>query len=197
MKSYLPLLLALLLLASCQSDKQLKKNFAGTYEATIRLPQAEEDAKDFKKEMEKNIRETKDDIHQKLEETRQELDDELGDNNKLRNALRNFTDNMGNLVESLTDLGGSLGDLGAGLKSGLLEGLHFKVTFSQDGEVIFGEKKRIRIGSDTGKWDIVDGKFYLWEDGENNRPYEMKNLGKGKWDLVGEKVIFHIERVED
>lgn len=196
MKKYLSALLLLLFLAGCQSDEARKRNFAGTYDVTIHLPEANKDLEKAKKDIEKEISQAKKDIRQDIEQTKDDLKEEFGNDNKLGDAVSNFVDGMGKFAEGMTDLGESLGKLGVDIGNGVLEGLQFRATFHEDGDVAFGKKARIRIGSDTNRWDVVDGKFYLWEDDTEKQVFEMKNLGNGNWDLIGENVIFHLEKVE-
>ena len=88
--------------------------------------------------------------------------------------------------------------MGIDLGQGIVDGLRFKAEFKEDGNVMFGKKSKIQIGSGNGNfWDIKDGKFYLWENENEKTAFEMKDLGDGRWDLVGEEVIFHLEKLKE
>ncbi|MBI1224115.1 MAG: hypothetical protein GC192_02660 [Bacteroidetes bacterium] len=101
---------------------------------------------------------------------------------------------MGELAQGLTGLGESLGKMGIDLGRGVVEGLRFKADFRPDGSVMFGKRSKIQIGSGNS-WEIKHGKFYLWEDEDDKNEFDIKDLGSGKWDLVGEEVTFHLEPI--
>jgi seryl-tRNA synthetase len=196
MKSYLFFLLLPFFMMACQSDESKKRDFAGTYDVTLHIPDAKTELKKAKKDMQKEMEKAKKEIQQDIEKAKDDLEQEMGRDNNLGDAIGNFVEGMGKLAEGMTDLGEHLGNLGIDLSSGVLEGLRFRAEFEENGDVTFGKKGRIRIGGDTNRWDIQDGKFYLWEDETEKEVFEMKDQGNGNWDLVGKDVIFHLESAE-
>ena len=196
MKKYLPVFMILFLFAACQSDESRMRDFAGTYDVTVHIPEAKKDLKKAKKDIEKEIKKAKKDIRRDIEKAKDDIRDEFGEENKLGDAIGNFVDGMGKFAEGMTDLGEHLGKLGIDLGNGVLEGLQFRAEFDKDGDVTFGKKGRIQIGSGNNSWTIKDGKLYLWEDEDEMEAFEMKKLGDGGWELVGEEVVFHLEKAE-
>ena len=194
---YLPFAMLLLLFAGCQTDKAREKSFAGHYQVTLHLPEANHELEKAKKDVEKDISKAKKEIKDEIAKAKDDIDTELGEDSHLGNAVGNFVEGMGELAQGLTGLGESLGKMGIDLGRGIVEGLRFKAEFKEDGHVMFGKKSKIQVGPGDGNfWEIKDGKFYLWEDGDEKNVFEMKDLGDGNWDLVGKEVIFHLERLD-
>ncbi|MCF8246225.1 MAG: hypothetical protein K9J37_05445 [Saprospiraceae bacterium] len=194
---YLSIALLLILIASCQSDKAREKAFAGRYQVTLHLPEATKEMEKAKKDVSKEISEAKKEIKDEIANAKEDIDAEMGEDSHLGNAVGNFVEGMGELAQGLAGLGESLGKMGIDLGRGIVEGLRFKAEFKEDGHVMFGKRSKIQVGSGEGNfWEIKSGKFYLWEDGDEKNAFEMKDLGDGNWDLVGEEVIFHLEKIE-
>ncbi|MBK9012713.1 MAG: hypothetical protein IPM82_00730 [Saprospiraceae bacterium] len=187
----------LLLFAGCQTDESRKSSFSGRYQVTLHLPEANQEMEKAKKEVEEELGKAKEEIKEEMEKAKEEIEEEMGEDNHFGDAVGNFVEGMGELAQGLNNLGKSLGKMGIDLGQGIIEGLRFKAEFKDDGKVYFGKKSKIQVGSGDGNfWDIKDGKFYLWEDGDEKNAFEMKDLGNGNWDLVGEEVIFHLEKLD-
>ncbi len=185
------------LFASCQSDESIKSSFVGKYQVTLHLPEAKKDLEKAKKDIEKDISEAKKDIKEDIAQAKEDIETEMGEDNHAGKAIGNFVQGMGELAQGMAQLGENLGKMGIDLGRGIVEGLRFKAEFKPDGHVSFGKKSKIQVGSGEGNfWEIKDGKFYLWEDGDEKNAFEMKDLGGGNWDLVGDEVIFHLEKIE-
>lgn len=196
MKYYLFALFTLLLVA-CQTDKSRTKAFSGKYQVTLHLPQTNNEMENAKKEVEKELSDAKEEIKADMEDAKKEIEAELGENRHLGNAVGNFVEGMSELAQGMVGLSKSLGKMGIDLGQGIIDGLKFKAEFKDDGKVVFGKRSKIRIGGGEGSfWEIKDGKFYLWEDGEEKTAFEMKDLGDGNWDLFSDKLIFHLEKIK-
>ncbi len=198
MMKYLSVAMLIILFASCQSDETIKKNFAGKYEVTLHLPPAaNQEMEQVKKDMAKDISEAKKEIKEDIAQAKEDIESEMGEENHLGKAVGNFVEGMGELAQGMAGLGESLGKMGIDLGRGIVEGLRFKAEFNPDGHVKFGKKSKIQIGSGEGNfWEIKNGTFYLWEDEGDKNAFEMKDLGSGNWDLVGDEVIFHLEKID-
>lgn len=192
MKNYL-LLLFILVLASCQTDNLRKQRFAGAYVVTVRIPDAEKAQKDSKKKE----KESKKEVHRNDRQAKKDVPDESESDGRINEALDGLAGRANDFANALAGLGQALGELGASLGNSLLDGLQFQATFNENGEATFGKKDRLRLGSGTNSWDIVNGKFYLWEDEEEKMSFDMKDLGNGKWELTSKKIIFLLERKEN
>ncbi len=194
---YCALLSLLFLLAACQTDETRKKGFAGQYQVTLHVPKAAKEMEAAEKEVEKELSRAQDEIEEGIAEAKEDIEAELGEENHLGNAVGNFVEGIGGLAQGLAKLGEGLGKMGINLGQSIVDGLRFKVEFKEDGNVYFGKKSRIQIGSSEGNfWDIKDGTFYLWENENEKTAFEMKDLGNGDWELVNEDIIFHLERLE-
>ncbi|MCC6723665.1 MAG: hypothetical protein IT258_04095 [Saprospiraceae bacterium] len=147
-----------------------------------------------KKEVEQEISKAKQEIDEGIEQTKEELSTELGKQHFLGDAAGDLAEGLGGLAKGLTELGQGLGKMGIDIGQGVIDGLKFKAEFKPDGSVYFGKKSRIQIGSGNS-WEVKNGKFYLWEDENDKKPFEMKNLGNGKWDLISSDIIFHLEKI--
>ncbi len=187
--------LALLLLASCQSDESKQHEFAGQYQVTLQLPEANKDLEKAKKEVEEELKKAKEEIKTEIDKAKDEIETELGEESHSGNAANHFVEGIGELAQGLAGLGEGLGKMGIDIGQGIIDGLRFKADFKPDGSVYFGKKSRIQIGAGN-HWEIKDGKFYLWEEGDQKKEFNMKKLGDGKWDLVSSDVIFHLEKIQ-
>ncbi len=182
---------------ACQSDNAREKAFAGRYQVTLHLPETNKELEKSKKEMEREMAKAKKEIKDEIEKAKEDIEVELGEKSHFGKAVGNFVEGMGELAQGLTGLGESLGKMGIDIGRGVVEGLRFKAEFKDDGHVMFGKKSRIQVGSGEGNfWEIKDGNFYLWEDGDEKNVFKMKDLGNGNWELVGDEVIFHLERLD-
>lgn len=150
-----------------------------------------------KKEVEEDLTKAKEEIKDEIAKAKEEIEEEMGEYNHFGDAVGNFVEGMGELAQGLTNLGKNLGKMGIDLGQGIIKGLRFKAEFKDDGMVYFGKKSKLQVGSGDGNfWDIKDGKFYLWENEDEKNVFEMKDFGNGNWDLVGEEVIFHLEKLD-
>lgn len=183
------------LLAACQSDESRMQSFSGRYQITIHLSQAKKDMEKAKKDVERELGQAQKEIDEGIALAKDEIEAEMGEDNHFGDAVGNLVEGVGGLAQGLAKLGEGLGKMGIDIGQGVIDGLKFKAEFKPDGNVYFGKKSRIQIGSGEGNfWQIKDGKFYLWEDEDEKNAFEMKDLGNGNWDLVSDDVIFHMER---
>lgn len=197
MTKYLSIAVLLVFLAGCQTDASRQKAFAGKYDVSIKLSEAQEEMIKAKKETKEEMAKAQQEIKDEIKKAKKEIDEEMGEDNDFGKAVGNFVEGMGNLAQGLTGLGEELAGMGIDLGQGILEGIHFKAEFKEDGNVLFGKKSKIRIGSGDGNfWEIKDGKFYLWENENDKTEFEMKETSKGNWDLIGEKVTLQLEKIE-
>jgi hypothetical protein len=186
--------LSLFLLISCQTDKAKQQEFAGQYQVTLHLPEAKNEMEKAKQDVEKELKKAKEEIKTEIQKAKEEIEAELGENSHSGNAASNFVEGIGELAQGLAGLGEGLGKMGIDIGQGIVDGLKFKAEFKPDGTVYFGKKSRIQIGAGN-QWEIKDGKFYLWEEGEEKKEFTMKKLGDGKWDLISSDLIFHLEKI--
>jgi hypothetical protein len=194
---YGALVLLIFFMAACQTDESRQKAFAGQYQVTLHLPQANDEMEDAKKEVEKELSKAKEEIEAGIAEAKEEIEADLGEKNHFGNAVGNLVEGIGELAQGMVGLGESLGKMGIDLGQGIIEGLKFKAEFKDDGTVRFGKRSRIKIGAGEGSfWEIKDGKFYLWEDENDKKAFEMKDLGGGNWDLLSDEIIFHLEKIK-
>lgn len=192
MKFY-SLIFMLALLASCQSDEKLSNDFAGRYQVTLHLPEAKKDMMDAKKEVETEMAKAQEEIDKGMDEAKKEIESELGKENDFGDAMGNFAEGMGNLAKGLAKLGEGLGKMGIDLGEGIVDGLKFKAEFKPDGTVYFGKRSKLQIGNGVN-WEIKDGKFYLWDEGEAKKEFIMEKTGEGIWELKSADVVFHLEK---
>lgn len=194
---YLSCILVIFLIAACQTDASRKKAFVGQYQVTLRLPEAKKDMTKAKEDMEKEMDKAQEEIKKGIEEAKKDIETDMGDENHFGDAMGNFVEGIGGLAEGLVKLGEGLGKMGIDLGQGIIDGLKFKAEFKEDGNVLFGKRSKMQIGSGEGNfWDIKDGKFYLWENEDEKTAFEMKDLGNGNWELIGEDVIFELAKLE-
>ncbi len=186
--------LSLLLLISCQSDEAKQQEFAGHYQVTLHLPEAKHEMEKAKEEVEEELKKAKEEIKTEIEKAKKEIESELGEDSHSSNAAGNFVEGMGQLAQGLAGLGEGLGKMGIDIGQGIIDGLKFKAEFKPDGTVYFGKRSKIQIGAGN-HWEIRDGKFYLWEEGDEKKEFNMKKLGDGKWDLISSDLIFHLEKI--
>lgn len=196
MLKFLAFAALILLFASCQSDEARKADFAGKYQVTLHLPEANQEMEKAKKDMEKDISEAKQEIREDIAQAKEDIEAEMGEDSHMSKAMGNFVEGMGQLAQGMAGLGESLGNMGIDLGRGIVDGLRFKAEFKPDGHVKFGKRSKIEIGSGEGNfWGIKNGKFYLWEDGDEKNVFKMKDLGDGNWDLVNDEITFHLEKI--
>jgi hypothetical protein len=186
--------LSMLLLISCQSDEAKQQEFAGQYQVTLHLPEAKNEMEKAKEDVEKELKKAKEEIETEIEKAKKEIESELGEGSHSSNAAGNFVEGIGQLAQGLAGLGEGLGKMGIDIGQGIIDGLKFKAEFKPDGTVFFGKRSKIQIGAGN-HWEIRDGKFYLWEEGEEKKEFTMKKLGENKWDLTSSDIIFHLEKI--
>ena len=195
MKSYLFVLLSVLFIYSCKTDEQKQNDFAGTYEVTVEVENADDSMEEARENMKKDIDEAKEEIREEMKKAREEIKEEFGEDSNLGDAIGQFVEGMGHFAEGMTELGESLGELGIDIGAGILHDLRFNATFEADGDVELGRRRGIRISTgDELRWKIENGKFVLYEeDGETNI-FEIHEISDTEFDLVGEDVTFHLIR---
>ncbi len=201
MKKLVPAILFLtLFFTACQSDQDRMNEFAGNYEVTMEIPDAGDEMKKAKKDVKKEIEQAKEQIREEIAKAKDDIEAEMGEDNNFGKAISHFVEGMGKFAEGMTELAEEVSHLGIDLGSDILGSMHFNAEFRGDGEVVFGRSSkglRINSGRDL-RWEIRDGKFYLWNDSkdEEPKPYEMKKISDTEWDLVGKEVIFHLQKSE-
>jgi hypothetical protein len=201
MKKFLSIGLLVLFLIGCQSDESKMRDFAGSYEVTIEAKDAQKEMNQVQKDVKKDIAEAKKQIREDIAQAKEDVETELGEESHLGKAIGHIVEGAGKFAESMTDFAAEMSHWGIGLGSDILGNVRFYAEFREDGEVVFGKNARgIRInGGEKLLWEIRDGKFYLQNAGDKNKdsqPYEMKKINDNEWDLIGEEVIFHLQRAE-
>lgn len=188
----------LLVFAACQSDATREKAFSGRYQVTLHLAEKNKDFEKAKKQVDEEITKAQKEMESGIKDAKKEIKEEMGDENHFGDAVGNFVEGMGSLAQGLAGLGKSLGKMGIDLGQGILDGLKFKADFRDDGNVYFGKGSKIQVGSGEGNfWEIRDGKMYLWSQEDEKTAFEMKDLGEGKWDLVSDEIVFHLEKIRE
>lgn len=186
-----------LLLNACQTDASRTQDFAGRYDVTLHLKDAKKEMESAKLEVEKEMQKAQEEIKTEMAKAREDVEAELGEDSHIGKAVGSFVEGMSELAQGMTELGKSLGKMGINLGQNIVDGLEFKANFEPDGSVQFGSRSRLGLGTKDEKfWEIKDGKFYLGEKTGEKTPFEMKDLGNGEWELVGEDVRFHLKRAE-
>lgn len=196
MKRSLFFLSLVFLMIACQSDQDHQDAFSGTYEVTIETPEAEKEIRKAKKDVKRELKKARKDIKKEIREAQDDIEEEFGEDSDIGKAISSFVEGMGHLANSMTDLGESLGELGLDLSTDILKDIRFDAEFQRDGEVVFGRKKGIRYRGDDLRWKIEDGEMHLWNEGETPEPFRIKKISENEWDLIGEDVIFHLEKKE-
>jgi len=199
MKKYLIPFFAIALFSSCMTDQQRQDNFSGTYEVAIEAQDANNELANAKKDMKKEMKKARKEVKESMADAREEIEDEFGEDSNMGKAIGSFVEGMGHLAAGMTELGESLGEMGIDLGSNILTNVRFNAEFQNDGELVFGKKRGLRIHNDDMHWKIENGKMILWnEDSDDDEPqvFDMKKISDTEWDLVGEEVIFHLVKEE-
>ena len=179
-------LFACILLSACQTDQRMQDQFAGTFEITLAAPDANSG------------------LAKEKSETKQQLKEELdrtGDDAKVKNALDSFEEEVEQrMAVSIGELKESLGTLGITLGTSIVQIIQFEATFNKDGSILIGQKKRISFENEDLHWKIKDGDVLIWNDNvqteEEARTFTMEKKAGDQWDLVSNKLTFHLKRKE-
>ena len=189
-----------IIFVSCQSDQKMQNGFVSVYQVSLDAPDAKKELEDAKVQMEEELDEARETLKEEMKDARRQIEEEMGDDSDLGTAIGSFIEGVGQLASSMTNIGESLalGGLGISLGSNILQSIRFDAEFQEDGEILIGKKSKISFRSNDLHWKIKDGKMHLWNSGEEDESaadvFTMKKKSANEWDLIGEKVIFHLIR---